>query len=100
VPFSDANSLASILHTSSIPKRATGMSELQSQANWAQVSLSYTVPVGSTAIGHPVGVGFFARRDTAVDEASLTATPEPASVILVGIGAGVLALVGSRGKRD
>jgi hypothetical protein len=100
VPFSDANSLASILHTGAIPKRATGMSAAQSQANWALVSVSYTVPGGSPAIGHPVGVGFFARRDTAVDDASLSATPEPASVILVGIGAAGLSLVGRRGKRD
>jgi hypothetical protein len=100
VPFSDANSLASILHTSAIPQRTTGMSAIDSQGNWALMSVSFTVPGGSPAIGHPVGVGFFARRDTAVDDASLSAVPEPASVILVGIGAAGLSLVGRRGKRN
>ena len=77
VPFSEANSLADILHTAAIPARTAGMTEAQSQANWALVSVSHTVLPGASEIGHPVGVGFFARRDTAVDDASLEAVPEP-----------------------
>jgi hypothetical protein len=100
VAFSDANSLAKVLYTSGIPQRTAGMTAAQSQANWAQMSLSYTVPLGSPAIGHPIGVGFFARRDTAVDDVLLDVVPEPASAILVGIGAAGIALVGRRGKRQ
>jgi hypothetical protein len=99
VPFSDPNSLASILHTA-IPQRTAGMTQAQSQANWALLSVSHTVGVGAPEIGHPVGVGFFARRDTAVDDASLSAVPEPISAILVGIGAAGIAVVGRRGRRD
>ena len=85
VPFSDANSLASSL-TTAINHRGAGMTQAQSQANWTQVSISLFVRPGASEIGHPIGVGFFARRDTAVDDATLTATPEPSTVILVGIG--------------
>jgi hypothetical protein len=95
VPFSDANSLASSL-TTAINQRASGMTPAQSQANWTQVSISLFVPPGASEIGHPIGVGFFARRDTAVDDATLTSTPEPSSVILVGIGMLGASLLGRR----
>lgn len=90
VPFSDANSLASSL-TTAINQRTPGMTPAQSQANWTLVSISHTVAPGAPEVGKPIGVGFFARRDTAVDDASLTSVPEPASVVLAGLG-GVAAL--------
>jgi len=98
-PFSDANALASTLVTA-INKRQPGMSAAQSQANWSLISISHTVLPGALEIGHPVGVGFFGRKDSAVDDASLSAVPEPTTVILVGIGAAGLALVGRRGRRE
>jgi hypothetical protein len=100
VPFSDANSLASILHTATINQRQPLMTAAQSQANWSLISVSHTVAPGAAEIGSPVGVGFFARKDSAVDDASLDVVPEPASAILVGIGAAGLALVGRRGRRE
>jgi hypothetical protein len=99
VPFSDANALASSLVTA-IPKRTAGMTAAQSQANWAQISISYFAAAGAPAIGHPIGVGFFARRDSAVDDASLSSVPEPTTMILVGIGAGGLTLLARRRRHD
>jgi PEP-CTERM motif len=96
VPFSDANSLANLGGAfTAINKRQPGMTPAESQANWTKVSVSHSVAAGAPEIGHPVGVGFFARRDTAVDDASLTSVvPEPATVLLVGIGS--LAALGLR----
>lgn len=85
VPFSDANALSSQLFTTEIPARAAGMSDAESQANWVKLSIEHLVAAGAPEIGHPVGVGFFARRDTAVDDASLDCIPEPATLILVGM---------------
>ena len=68
------------------------MTAAQSQANWAQISISHFVATGAPEIGHPIGVGFFARRDSAVDDASLSSVPEPTTMILVGVGAGGLTL--------
>lgn len=86
VPFSDANSLASGVFTA-INARQPGMTGAQSAANWTQLSINHTVAPGAPEIGNPVGVGFFARRDTSVDDATLTSViPEPASVVLVGLG--------------
>jgi hypothetical protein len=99
VPFSDANSLASSLVTA-INQRTPGMTQAQSQANWTQVTLSHLVAAGAPEIGHSIGVGFFARRDTAVDDASLSATPEPTTVILVGIGILGSSVLGQRRQRD
>ena len=61
------------------------MTAIQSQANWTQVSVSHTVAPGALEIGHPVGVGFFARRDTAVDDATLASVPEPTTLVFVGM---------------
>jgi hypothetical protein len=85
VPFSEANALKSQLFTSSIHQRLAPPTETeaQSRANWTQLSISYTVPLDGSAIGHPVGVGFFLRHDSAVDDASLSVTPEPSTMILV-----------------
>ncbi|MEX2307997.1 MAG: PEP-CTERM sorting domain-containing protein [Pirellulales bacterium] len=95
VAFSDANSLAGGLSTA-INQRQPGMTAAQSQANWTQISLSHYVAAGAPEIGNPVGVGFFARRDTAVDDATLSVVPEPTTVVLVGLGLGGLALLGPR----
>jgi hypothetical protein len=95
VPFSDANSLASSL-TTVINQRTNGMSRAESQANWTQISLSHYVAAGAPEIGNPVGIGFFARRDTAVDDATLTVVPEPTSIFLVGLGLGGAAFLPRR----
>jgi hypothetical protein len=95
VPFSDANALAGSL-TTAINKRTRGMTAAESQANWTLVTLSHYVAAGASEIGNPVGVGFFARRDTAVDDALLTVVPEPTSVVLVGAGLAVLGVVRRR----
>jgi hypothetical protein len=76
-PFSDAASLAVALVTS-INQRLDGMTAAKSQANWSQISVSHTVAPGAPEIGHPIGVGFFARLDSAVDDASLTLVPPEA----------------------
>jgi hypothetical protein len=97
VPFSDANSLSSQLFTTEIPARGTGMSAAESQANWVKLSIEHFVAAGAPEIGHPVGVGFFARKDSAVDDASLEVVPEPATLILVGMSG--LSLLGFRRRR-
>ena len=95
VAFSDANSLASGLFTA-INQRGAGMTAAQSQANWTQISISHYVAAGASEIGNPVGVGFFSRKDSAVDDATLSGVPEPTTVALVGMGLGGLALLGRR----
>ncbi len=97
VPFSDANSLTSHLFTTEIPARGAAMSDVQSQANWVKLSIQHFVAAGAPEIGHPVGVGFFARKDSAVDDASLDVVPEPATLILVGMSG--LSLLGLRRRR-
>ncbi len=60
-----------------------GANHAASIANWTQISISHFVASGAPEIGHPIGVAFYAYRDAAVDDASLTAVPEPATVLLV-----------------
>lgn len=96
VTFSDANALSKGLYTS-INQRTAGMTPEQSQANWSQITLTHTVQPGAPEIGHPIGVGFFLRRGTAIEDVTLSAVPEPASVILVGLGG--LSLLGLRRRR-
>jgi hypothetical protein len=96
LPFSDGNALASLGGAfTAINQRQPGMTAAESQGNWTLVSVSHTVAPGAPEIGHPIGVGFFARRDTAVDDATLTVVPEPSSVLLVSLG-GVSLLAGRR----
>jgi hypothetical protein len=97
-PFSDANSLASVLHTA-INQRQPGMSAGDSANNWTQISISHYVAPGALEIGNPVGVAFFGRKDSALDDASLSVVPEPMSVALVGLGFAGAALLG-RKRRD
>lgn len=85
VPFNDGNALAGAL-TTAINARTGTMTAAQSKANWTLVSISHTVAPGAPEIGHPIGVGFFARKDTSVDDARLASIPEPGGVVLAGMG--------------
>ena len=78
--------------------RGTTMTQSQSQANWTQISTSYTVAPGSPLIGHPIGVAFYLGEDISVDDATLTAVPEPTTVLLVSMGG--LALLTGRRRRS
>lgn len=73
--------LAGNAFTTTVPKRVTGMSQAQSQANWGLFSITHTVGVGAPEVGHPIGVGFRAFRDTAVDDATLTAVDAVTQVL-------------------
>jgi hypothetical protein len=91
LPFSEGNSLTFKRYapdTGDFVNRDPSWTPAQSQAAWRQISLSYSVAVGSPAIGHTVGVGFWGADDNSVDDATLTVTgvPEPASVMLLGVG--------------
>jgi hypothetical protein len=90
-PFEDATALAKILYSGDvINDRPPSMTALDSKNNWTPLSLGYT-PIAEV-VGKPIGIGFFIRRGTAIDDVSLTAVPEPASIILVGM-TGVTLLV-------
>jgi hypothetical protein len=102
LPFSEANALTfkrfsptDSINTgpSNFVNRDPSWDAAQSKAlGWSQISLSYTVPQGSPAIGHTIGVGFWAGDDAGLDDASLSVVPEPASATLVlGAAAGLLA---------
>lgn len=65
---------------------SAGSDHAASIANWTQLSVSYFVGASSPAIGHQIGVGFYVGEDAAVDDASLSATPEPTTVVLAGLG--------------
>jgi hypothetical protein len=54
------------------------MTAAESAANWTQISISHTVGAEAPEIGHPIGVGFFARSDCAVDDATLIVAPPAA----------------------
>jgi hypothetical protein len=98
VPFSDANALAGSL-TTAISQRTQSMTPEESRENWTLVTLSHFVAPGADEIGNPVGVGFFARRDTAVDDASLSVVPEPTSIAIAGLGITSVVLLVRR-RRD
>lgn len=83
VPFSAANSLASNFFTTTVAHRVQGMTQAQSQANWGQLSISHTVLTGAPEIGKPIGVGFRAFRDSAVDDARLTVDDAATQVLVL-----------------
>ena len=101
LPFSEANALASDRYSvidnnnpgpADFVNRDPSWTAAQSQAGWTKISLSYTAPLSGPVLGAPVGVGFWAADDACLDDASLTATPEPATAILAGAGATGLAV--------
>ncbi len=73
VPFSDANSLSNDLFTPS------------PSGSWQQINHLHTVVPGAPEIGHPVGVGFVPRSDSAVDDASLRVDPSEDVVLFLEI---------------
>jgi hypothetical protein len=98
VPFSEANALTFqrfAPDTGDFLNRVPGMTAVESQSNWTQISLSHFVAPGSPEIGNPVGVGLWIASDGAVDDATLSVVPEPTTLVLVGLG-GVLLLVRRR----
>lgn len=76
VPFNPLAASGGVLagnnFTTTVPQRAAGMTAAQSQANWAQFSVTHIVSAGAPEIGHPIGVGFRAFKDSAVDDATLS----------------------------
>ena len=102
ISFSEANALTSKRYapdTGDFVNRDPSWTAAQSQAAWRQISLSYDVLPGSSAIGHPVGVGFWGADDNALDDATLTAlptVPEPASALMLGAGGVALAAIRRR----
>jgi hypothetical protein len=99
-PFTEATSLTfhGFIGGTDFANRATPMTQAASQANWTKLNLSYSVAPGSPLIGKPIGVAFYAGEDAAVDDASFSGVPEPASIILVGMSG--LSLLGLRRRRQ
>jgi hypothetical protein len=92
IPFSEANSLTAQSYapaTGDFINRPVGVTAIQSQGMWTQISLAYTVLPGAPEIGHSIGVGFWMASDGALDDASLTATaiPAPGALCCLGLGA-------------
>jgi hypothetical protein len=75
VPFSTTSALNSANFTTTVAHRTASMTQAQSQANWGKLSVKYTAFAGDPQVGHPIGVGFRAFRDSAVDDATLTVDP-------------------------
>src|SRR5262245_57824822 len=73
-PFSAANAINGVFFPT-LNQRAAGMTPAQSQANWGKITVQATVFAGDQAVGHPIGVGFRAFRDSAVDDATLSVDP-------------------------
>jgi hypothetical protein len=72
------------------PDKAGGVSTPQTGAGWYTLTLTYTTPSSGSQIGselwarvEPAGSG----TQCVLDNAILTATPEPATMILLGLGA-------------
>lgn len=96
-PFSDATALAKITHDGSvINDRPPSMSAADSKNNWTLLTLPSYTPTPDM-VGKPIGIGFFVRRGTAIDDVSLSSVPEPGSIILVGMSG--LTLLGLRRRR-
>jgi PEP-CTERM motif len=71
VPFSDANSLSDDLF------------EPSPIDSWERIDHYHTVQTSAPEIGHPVGVGFSPRSDSAVDDASLSVDPAEDVVLML-----------------
>ncbi len=74
-PFSETNSLTFAEYSPAgghFIDRPVSATPTQSKALWQQIDISHTVAAGAAEVGHPVGVGFFGRRDVAFDDASLS----------------------------
>lgn len=97
VPFSDGTALVNSGVLTSINTRTAGMSSVDSMNNWSKLTLTYTVAPGAPEVGAPLGVGFFLRRGTAIDDVSLDVVPEPSTMILVGMSG--LSVLGLRRRR-
>jgi hypothetical protein len=93
LPFSHANALAKdffstangdYLQRLNDPNGENDTAE-ESIAKWRQISISHTVAPGAPEIGHPIGVGFGGTpaaggglsNRTAIDDATLEASPDP-----------------------
>ena len=64
VPFSEDNSLSFRRYapdTGDFVNRVRSWTADQSKANWTEISLVHAVVPGAPEIGHPIGVGFWAR---------------------------------------
>jgi hypothetical protein len=77
VAFSDANALKSELFEAGQGdfNNRGSLNAAQSKTNWKRISITHYVEPGAPEIGNPVGVGFFLRRDAAVDDAKLQVAP-------------------------
>ena len=75
VPFTTTSAIGSANFTTTVAHRTAGMTAVQSKANWGQLNVRATVFAGDPAVGHPIGVGFRAFRDSAVDDATLSVDP-------------------------
>jgi hypothetical protein len=101
--FSDADSLARnggaafTAANGDFNDRLNGMSQQDSEGNWRQISISHYVAPGAPEIGSSIGVGFFLRDDSAVDDATLSVVPEPGTIMLAGLGG--LALLPRRRRK-
>jgi hypothetical protein len=75
VPFTTTSALGNANFKTTVAHRISGMTAAQSKANWGQLNVRATVFAGDPAVGHPIGVGFRAFRDSAVDDATLAVDP-------------------------
>jgi hypothetical protein len=81
IPFSQDNSLSFRLHAPS------------PMGNWQQIKLFHTVLPGAPEVGHPVGVSFVPRSDSAVDDASLRADPSESILLFLEVNTGTGSVV-------
>jgi hypothetical protein len=75
VPFSEVSSLKFEEFSPAagdFVARPVGAAPTLSQHLWQKISVSHTVLAGAPEVGHPVGAGFFGRRDVAFDDAALS----------------------------
>jgi hypothetical protein len=82
VPFTATNALNGAFFTTTVNHRTTGMTAAQSKANWGKLTMQHTVFAGDPAVGHPIGVGFRAFKDSAVDDATLSVDPA-ANILMI-----------------